>query len=166
MGKQENNIALSLYSYLNSKRGHDVVIPNFFLGDYECDMVKFHDSGLISEYEIKISRSDYRKDFTKKKNGKYKHKELASGLLPTNKYYFVVPKDMVKIDEVPTYAGLIYITPSGSTSVVKPAPFLHKNKYMDSIEKYKKLVVKLSFREMTWRQKYETLKLRIQKNNV
>lgn len=44
-----------------------------------------------------------------------------------NRFYFAVPKDMVKIDEVPEYAGLIYFG-TLSAKVVKQAPYLHKEK--------------------------------------
>lgn len=42
-----------------------------------------------------------------------------------NQYWFAVPKGLVEKDEVPDYAGLLYID-GDSVSVKKKAPFLHK----------------------------------------
>lgn len=156
----EDKIALSLYSHLVGNRRHDVILPNFFIGDYECDMIRFKEDGSIIEYEIKTSVKDFRKDFSKKRKGKYKHKELAAGLLPPSQFYFVVPSNLLKPEDIPSYAGLMYVSQYGAVSTIKRAPFLHKRKYMDSMVKYKDLAIKLSFREIAWRRKYEELKIK------
>lgn len=43
-----------------------------------------------------------------------------------NKFYYAVPQDLIKKDEVPDYAGLIYIKEDGTKITIKNAPFLHK----------------------------------------
>lgn len=155
---KEDEMFIRLYSHLEHKRGHDIVLPNFFLDDYECDMVKFHNDGTITEYEIKVTVEDFKKDFTKKRKGLFKHKELAKGNLQPNYFYFVVPKGMVEEKHIPKYAGLIDISKTGSIRVVKKAPILHVKQNKDPVKKYKELATKLSYREMTWRQKYNDLK--------
>ena len=44
-----------------------------------------------------------------------------------NKFYYCVPDGLVKKEEIPAYAGLIYIKDK-EASIIKEAPFLHKNK--------------------------------------
>lgn len=44
-----------------------------------------------------------------------------------NKFFYIVPEGLVSVDEVPEYAGLIYIS-SNSVKKVKDGKFIHKNK--------------------------------------
>lgn len=47
-----------------------------------------------------------------------------------NKFYYACPIDLIKPEEVPEYAGLIYApTQFGSYKVIKKAPFLHKEEF-------------------------------------
>lgn len=46
-----------------------------------------------------------------------------------NKFWFAVPEELVTVDEVPDYAGLMYVTESGEIKEIKKAPFIHKEKH-------------------------------------
>lgn len=46
-----------------------------------------------------------------------------------NRFFFAVPEAMIHKDEIPNYAGLLYITPTGRVVKIKEAPLLHKNKH-------------------------------------
>lgn len=104
---------------------------NVYLGGSECDFVGIRKSGYWAEYEIKVSRSDFFND--KKKINKhaklsdcFNFKSSGRFLVP-NYFFYVVPNGMVSIDEMPKYAGLIYIH-DYRMEVVKNAPRLHKEK--------------------------------------
>lgn len=43
-----------------------------------------------------------------------------------NQFWYAVPRNLVKLEEVPDYAGLIYL--GESATVVRRAPYLHKRK--------------------------------------
>jgi hypothetical protein len=43
-----------------------------------------------------------------------------------NQFYFACPTDLVKKEEVPDYAGLIYVDEHGCASLIKKAPYMHK----------------------------------------
>ena len=103
----------------------------------ECDVISISKSDYIYEYEIKISRSDFKADFNKNK-----HKLMLEGIgtklvleknttdtwyLTPNYFSFVVPKGLVSIDEIPSYAGLIYYEDS-KFEVIKKPPIIHKTK--------------------------------------
>lgn len=45
-----------------------------------------------------------------------------------NRFYFAVPYGLVSVEEVPAYAGLIYIDENERYFVKKPAPLIHKTK--------------------------------------
>lgn len=88
--------------------------------------------GLLIEYEIKISRGDFRADLKK-----FRHRWLDSntveyqiGCRGPAYFYYVVPRDLVRVDEIPKHAGLIYCHPV--FQIIKPAPRLHSTKITDS----------------------------------
>lgn len=126
---------------------YDIMIPNFYVGRYEMDVFKLMQSGYIVEYEIKISRSDFFADLKKgTKEGRVgKHELMSKGESQCNRFYFVTPKDLIKPDEVPAHAGLIYHHGNmDSCVVVKNAPLLHKRKREADVYRY--LAFKLAFR--------------------
>lgn len=135
------------------------VLPNFApAGWFECDVFELTARGYFREYEIKLSRADFRKDATKssvkwvqveKRVGPApdvrtelepiaisKHAMLAAGdVRGPRQFWYVTPVDLVKIEEVPAWAGLIVLHPRtgyGPTrwheEEVRHAPFLHREK--------------------------------------
>lgn len=114
---------------------HDILIPNFYFKRFEMDLFKLTKSGLVVEYEIKVSRSDFKSDFNKSfevydfTNGgrrivvKNKHVELAAGRAGVNRFWFVVPAGLIKAAEVPRHCGLIEFT-AGRLTVTKNAPLI------------------------------------------
>ncbi len=112
-------------------------LENLYVFDWESDKLIETRSGLIYEYEIKVSRSDYKNDFKNKKD-KHVILEGKERLLPSydirkenydkfgpvnekrflvenrkkpNYFYYAVPEGMIDVSEVPDYAGLIYVLP-------------------------------------------------------
>ena len=71
----------------------------------EADFVGVTRSKLVTEYEIKRSRSDFQADFKKKE----KHRFLKDGKSPVNYFYYVCPAGMILPNEVPKEYGLIWI---------------------------------------------------------
>lgn len=147
MAKLTDEITYNLMRYCRS-HAYDIILPNFFVGNYEMDVCKIMQSGYMVEYEIKISKSDFKADFKKNNgyNGKSKHDNLRIGERPCNRFFFVVPKDLIQPDEVPDHCGLIYYHDKTFT-LVKNAKLLHKNKQTDRLNFYKALAFKLAFRE-------------------
>lgn len=139
---------------------YDILIPNFFYGGFEMDLFKIaHLTGYVTEYEIKISKADFKKDFSKGKTfmrhpeyNSNKHLDMAAGKCKHNKFFFVVPENLVKVEDIPNYAGLIYFNAKHNTfTTIKTAPFIHKNKAEESV--YRELARSLCFREKIWRGK-------------
>jgi hypothetical protein len=104
----------------------------------ECDVLSISKSDYIYEYEVKISRDDYKKDFIKEKhthiiNEKYTRtrKGELQYLLP-NYFNFVTPRDLISVEEVPDYAGLIYMNEDSSFEIIKKPKLLHKTKANDA----------------------------------
>lgn len=119
-----------------------------FRGDWESDFFVMKNNGYCYEFEVKISRSDFFSDLKKTnkhlslsvgkriqktfnfeakgKEDRYINEEVACGKRP-NRFFYVVPSNLVTTSEVPEYAGLMYYTHATSqVMVVKNAPFIHK----------------------------------------
>ena len=96
-------------------------MPNFYHRGYECDIMSVTTSGIRCEFEVKISRADFKKDMEKGykkwswKGEEYtsefirKHDDLINGK-HVNRFFYVVPENLIKIEELPPYAGLIYVS--------------------------------------------------------
>lgn len=136
-------------------RGHWAIAPNIFIFPWESDLFSILKSGRSCEFEIKTSRSDFRADFKKVA----KHQILKTGSRPPdymeklwlargtpginikldengmvacprpNYFWYCCPKGLIKPEEVPEYAGLMYITGSYYQNDVKKPPLLHKDTY-------------------------------------
>lgn len=105
-------------------------------GFEESDVIAISGSEVVKEFEIKISRSDFKADFKKKR----KHDRLQNPskyrtqCIP-NKFYYVCPEGLIKPEEVPEYAGLIYVSAikylgreEFTINYIKQARYIHKEK--------------------------------------
>lgn len=137
----EGNIQHILGTNRDLQTRYDVMIPNCFtLNDNEADMYCIRKSGLADEIEIKISRGDFRLDEKKvvrtgvlqenarmKWTRKPKREALANGEM-TNYFWYCVPEGLIQPEEIPEWAGLMYITPHRMVRTVRSPKRLHANK--------------------------------------
>ena len=124
------------------------IASNIIYFNWESDFVYMTKGGYINEYEIKVSQSDYKADFKKTE----KHELLKSKTVPIypatwrqaygydpkdepryiyrnfipNYFWYVCPWNMIKENEVPKYAGLIYYGKDKMIYKIKKAPILHR----------------------------------------
>lgn len=61
-----------------------------------------------------------------------------SSLRMPNKFFYVVPENLIYIDEIPDFAGLIYIDDFGNIKKIKEPKFLHKDK-VDPIKLFNRI---------------------------
>ncbi len=121
----------------------------FMMGG-EQDVIQVTPSWYINEFEIKISRKDYKADFHKKASfwsrNRYfsvKKHDLLSGEVPPpvsnvvlpRRFTFVLPSDLASQVDIPEYAGLIVYN-GESCSVEKKAPVLPCGKKAHDRAKY------------------------------
>jgi hypothetical protein len=139
---KSKNIDASLIMYLYLK-GHSPISSHCSISVLqECDVISISKSNYIYEYEIKISRSDFKADFNKDKHKlmlerkctkvrmiKENNEKVKDTLYLTCNYFnFVVPTGLVTTEEIPEYAGLIYMDENLNFEIIKKAPLLHKEK--------------------------------------
>ncbi len=150
-------LANSLRTWL-SENERLLLLPNVFLGGspWESDMIAVTPSYYWTEYEIKVSVNDYRRDFNKRMSNKFRQKHLEPWpkkhdlyssdaaidktkfyrgkpkcpIIPKPKYfYFVTPTGLLKDEELPDHCGLIEI--GEGIGVSKYAPHLRNATKLD-----------------------------------
>ena len=140
----------------NFSTTYEIAIPNCFTQhDNEADLFFIRKSGFCDEIEIKVSRSDFLADKTKRVHyrpcendewdweGKFefapytkpKYEALVGGFM-TNYFWFAIKEGIADISEIPTFAGLIIVKPDGKIKVAKQPDRLHRNK-LDFQQRYK-----------------------------
>lgn len=121
-----------------------------YLG-WESDCLYITQNMIAYEVEIKVSRSDFKRDFKKQK----KHFALSRATkmhinnIP-NYFYYACPDGLIKKEEVPEYAGLIYVYENTGMSFIKAAPKLHGEKFQPM--KYD-LLNKFYYNMVSWKDK-------------
>lgn len=134
-GHTAKDIQIAVFRYMRD--AYSILVPNVNPASWaECDLLGVRKSDYVEELEVKISRSDFKNDAKKTvvvQNGdKYptmlKYEALERGLAPINYFSYVVPAGLLEPNEVPDFAGLIYIAPGGYPHRVKKAKLLHKRK--------------------------------------
>lgn len=150
---KSKNIDASLIMNLYLKK-HSPITTHFTgFGLAECDVISISASDYIYEYEVKISKSDFKNDFKKPKHKLMSErrciKNTKKGMLylTPNYFYFVVPENLINKEEVPEYAGLMYINDNMEFIIIKKAPLLHKEKANSDFIRFisHKLTCKLVF---------------------
>lgn len=104
------------------------ILKNLYVFGWESDLLFLSKSGIWTEIEIKVSRSDFLADL---RNKTEKHDVLkdAKNRMKPNRFFYAVPEGLVQSEEVPEYAGLIWVTEWFSVQTVqKIAPQLHRHK--------------------------------------
>ena len=100
-----------------------------FLNLYvDSDFVAVTKFGQVYEFEVKISRSDYLRDFKKIRHEIYSGER--KGLKP-NRFHYVTLDGVVR-DDLPDYAGLM-IFDGERMEVVKEAPLIWKTRHDSTV---------------------------------
>ena len=104
---------------------HPIVCENISPGMSEHDVLSVNKSEYSYEFEVKISRQDFLKD--KKKVLKHTMLENKVEDRCPNYFYYACPPGLISVDEIPEYAGLIYVSEE-EIETIKRAPLLHRKK--------------------------------------
>ncbi len=132
-----------------------MILPNFTPPQwFECDVFELTDAGYFREYEVKITRSDFKADAKKThglswrdaqagKTALTKHHRLAmADVRGPAQFWYVTPVGLLTPEELPPWAGLIEISAAITEfsrfiqmgeHEMKKAPRLHGEKASDKI---------------------------------
>lgn len=100
-----------------------MVIENVNLPTCEYDIAAITSAGQLHEVEVKISRSDFAAD-KKKSKWRFYFPNPKPNYCP-NYFFYACPIGMIKPEEIPTWAGLMYFE-NGKVWIEKKAKQLHK----------------------------------------
>lgn len=126
----------------------------FFIG--ELDVVSLNKSGYVSEFEVKISRSDFKADSKKRKWYFFDNK--IEKQIP-NYFWYACPDGLIMPHEIKPYMGLIYYSEKGFIVIQKPK-IIHKFKH-DVV----KLLTKIA-RQNNWKQYFGACQLTVKNNEI
>lgn len=103
---------------------HSPVCENvkYLINDFELDVMSVSKSGMMYEFEVKISRSDFLADKKKRKHDFYK-------LFPfrqPNYFSYCCPHDLIKLNEIGSNVGLYYVNENGVEEIRSPK-IIHKS---------------------------------------
>lgn len=143
----ERNVQTALWWKLHSSA--DLLIPNYTPdGWFECDLWYLSKRGYACEFEIKLTRNDFRSDALKSRDllshmrvrqTVSKYDKLAQGSPDgPSRFVYVAPRGVIPLDELPPWAGLWEFNPA-YTITCKPtrnAPRLHKIEVPEKIRKH------------------------------
>ena len=148
----EKKIQDKLKMYFMSPNTKKYEITNLYVYGWESDYLAITKSMIAYEVEIKISRPDFKNDFKNKQDGSMIGKFPKGSSMP-NYFYYAVPDGLIGADEVPDYAGLLYVQPWGITFVKQPKKLTDEK--FDPVKLY--LADKFYYNMLSWKDKYEKL---------
>lgn len=113
------------------KKGHEAVCENFGHTVFEMDIASLTKSGMLMEFEVKVSRSDFLADKNKRKKYGLSKFEMYSKPLGyesrcPNYFFYVCREGLIKKDEIPPFAGLLYVNEENRIGLIKKAKRLHR----------------------------------------
>ena len=121
--------------YLSLRAGCRLVVPNFTPARwFECDLWAVTNAGYATEYEIKLTRSDFLADAAKRDRLGLKHDRVHAGdPAGPSRFYYVMPEGLVAPEDVPAWAGIKTARPArlrryAMVDETRPAPKLHRYK--------------------------------------
>ena len=147
----EEDIQITLSRYFMSQSNIKYIAENLYIYTWESDLWIMTKSDITYEFEIKISKADFKNDFKHKTEKHALLENKNNHLIKPNYFYYAVPENLIKVEDVPEYAGLIYLTDIYPYfEIVKQAPKLTDSKHN---EKELNLLEKFYYNYRDWRRK-------------
>ena len=107
----ERDIQRVLYGYRANIAAAPIMVPNIYLWPWESDLIYISRSNYTTEFEIKLTHADFMND-TRSRVKKMRQRALeAKEKNCPAEFYYVCPEGIIKPEEVPDYAGLMYVVP-------------------------------------------------------
>lgn len=102
---------------------HSPVCENvkYLINDFELDVMSISKSGMLYEFEVKVSRSDFLAD---KKKRKHQFYSIFPEKQP-NYFSYACPKDLINLNEIGSNCGLYYFE-DGEITEIRPPKRIHK----------------------------------------
>lgn len=166
--QQTQMIERRICSMQRGKNFH--AITNVYVYRWESDVFSITRANRVTEFEVKISRSDFLADkkkeryrvlqaggpcvFKKTRKGWSNQQQClidaeyettySPGMVP-NYFYYACPPGLIDADEIPVKVGLFYVSDDGRTREIKKAKLLHSEPFKRTLllDKYYYRMVQL-----------------------
>lgn len=127
----ERDIQKALFKQLvDGRKGRGTFrfgVPNVYFYSWESDFLGLTRSGYLWEFEIKTNQADFLADVNKKAKHQLLrmfHKSPGQTNQIPKRFYYAINGFWVEASQVPEYAGLVIVSPSGYVKTIKRAPDL------------------------------------------
>lgn len=99
-------IEYALFDWLYRKKHHKLTLTRYNYGivelHHECDVLSVSNSGYLTEFEIKVSKSDLKADLKKRHNHNSKRLKYQ---------YFAIPKELKEcVELIPENFGIVIVS--------------------------------------------------------
>lgn len=138
MKTKDLEIAITQYCLIICN--HEIVVPRCSSVGFEADILSVTKTAFIHEFEIKVSRQDFKVD---KNKNKWQFYEKVGTYCP-NYFWYTCPVDLIKPDEIKDYQGLIYVNEDRSVNIIKQAKRIQSKKCNKKV--YRRMVRSLSYK--------------------
>lgn len=128
----EETIQAILYDWVSKKKSVRLPISSAYVYKFanfkwESDFFYSTTTKKTFEIEIKVDRNDYRRDKQKTKKHSLLKSIYEKGIdgndyFVPNFLYYCAPENVIRLGEIPEYAGFIEITTEGKVIIQKGAP--------------------------------------------
>jgi len=147
----EESIQTTLSRHFMSESNIKYIAENLYIYTWESDLWIMTKSNITYEFEIKISKADFKNDFKHKTKKHALLENKTESLIKPNYFYYAVPENLIKEEDVPEYAGLIYMKDMYPYfEIIKQAPKLTDSKYD---KEQLNLLEKFYYNYRDWRRK-------------
>lgn len=147
----EESIQTTLSRHFMSESNIKYIAENLYIYTWESDLWIMTKSNITYEFEIKISKADFKNDFKHKTEKHALLENKTASLIKPNYFYYAVPENLIKEEDVPEYAGLIYMKDIYPYfEIIKQAPKLTDSKYD---KEQLNLLEKFYYNYRDWRRK-------------
>jgi hypothetical protein len=134
----EGELANHLAKWLDCN--HKLIVPNALLDYFEADLVAVSKSLYLSEYEIKVAKSDLEREFKCcNKESKRYAMESGSPYASCQSYYWLAvhePLAELALEKAKPYMGVISVDDKGWVKVVRKAKRLPGAKPLNADKLY------------------------------
>lgn len=130
-----------------ARQGNHFFRNIYWNGTWEADLIEVNSMDFITEFEVKVSKQDFKMDLLHKEEKHNHFRTLHDLSMLPNYFNYVCPEGMIKEEEVPEYAGLMYVVKRNLQKTIwtiKKAPVLHNDKVYP--DKWREIALKLSRR--------------------
>jgi len=117
--KYADRITEELVEYVS--QSGELVTTELYHRGFRSDVFVYNEDGIFVDYEVKTSVADFWNDFEKINKKKQKRHHLFKQGFLSEKFYFVIPPNLIPLENMPEDYGVIHYLGDGQFKEVREA---------------------------------------------